>query len=64
MNHFHPAPHLEVETISPSLKIIRGGRQLTAPAAVKLAFPEATGVESFVFHWEGNDLRIRKINFL
>ena len=55
---------LKVDTISPSLKIIRGGRNLPAPKAVETAFPEATGVETFGFRWEGNDLQIRKINFL
>ena len=64
MSQFHPAFHLEVETISPSLKIIRGGRNLPAPVAVEKAFPDATGVETFGFRWDGNDLEIRKINFL
>ena len=53
-----------IQTISENVKVILGGKDLDLQQALHIAFPKATKYESYGFKKIGNDLEIKKINYI
>ena len=54
----------QVEQISTTTKILRNGIDLPTREAIKAAFPDSNENDTFGFKIVGEDLYIRKIDFL
>jgi hypothetical protein len=53
-----------LESISEDKKVIRGGKNLEINQALHIAFPKAATYETFGFRKVGDDLQIKKINYI